>query len=114
MGGDGNGRSGGRPTTDSGLTLNLSTLLRDRLFRSGFAQFGSIVWTSPATGEQVGSISYEAHFGQESGRVRLKYSTTHLDGERHESNYWIQLETTRYRQQIDCSVSLPPHLRQKP
>jgi hypothetical protein len=31
---------------------------------------------------------------QESGRVRLKYTTTRWDGERRESDYWISLETT--------------------
>ena len=91
MGGYGSGRSGGRPTTDSGLTL---TLLRDQLFRPGCAWGGSLVWTNTTTGERIGSISYEAHLGQESGRVRLKYTTTRLDGERRESDYWIQLETT--------------------
>jgi hypothetical protein len=29
-----------------------------------------------ATGERIGSISYETHLGQESGRVRLYYTTT--------------------------------------
>jgi len=94
MGGLGSGRSGGRPTTQDGLTLSLSTLLRDRLFRSGCGQSGSITWTSTATGEQVGSVSYEAHLGQESGRVRLRYTTSRRDGERRESDYWIELVTT--------------------
>ena len=94
MGGYGSGRSGGRPTTESGLTLTLSKLLRDRLFRPGCAWGGSLVWTNTTTGEQVGSIGYEAHLGQDFGRVRLKYTTTRWDGERRESDYWIQLETT--------------------
>jgi hypothetical protein len=33
MGGYGSGRSGGRPTTESGLTMSLSKLLRDRWMR---------------------------------------------------------------------------------
>jgi len=37
MGGHGSGRSGGRPTTDNGLTLTLSKLFRDKLFRPGSA-----------------------------------------------------------------------------
>lgn len=32
--------------------------------------------------------------GQESGRVRLRYTTTRWDAERRESDYWIKLETT--------------------
>jgi hypothetical protein len=94
MGGYGSGRSGGRPTTESGLTLTLSKLFRDGLFRPGCAWGGSIVWTYTSTGERVGSIGYEAHLGPDSGRVRLKYTTTRWDGEKRESDYWIQLETT--------------------
>jgi hypothetical protein len=93
MGGYGSGRSGG-PTTESGFTLNLSKLLRDGLVRPGSFLAGSIVWTNTATGERVGSIGYEANLGQESGSARLKYTTTRWDGERRESDYWIQLETT--------------------
>ena len=93
MGGYGSGRSGGRATTDSGLTLSLSKLLRDKLFRPG-AWSGSLVWTNTTTGERVGSIGYEAHLGEESGRVRLYYTTTRWGGERHDSDYWIQLVTT--------------------
>jgi hypothetical protein len=95
MGGLGSGRSsGGRATTDSGLTLNLSKLHREGLLRPNCFQSGSITWTDTRTGEQNGSISYEAYLRQESGRVRLKYSTTQSDGERRESDYWIQLVTT--------------------
>jgi hypothetical protein len=94
MGGYGSGRSGGRATTDIGLTLSLPKLMRDRLFRPGCAWGGSLVWTNTTTGEQVGSVGYEAHLGEESGRVRLYYTTTRWGGERHESDYWIQLETT--------------------
>jgi hypothetical protein len=71
MGGYGSGRSGGRPTTDSGLTLTLSKLLRDKLFRPGSACYSSLIWTNTSTGERTGSIGYEAHLGQESDRVRL-------------------------------------------
>ena len=94
MGGCGSGRSGGPATTEDGLSLSLSKLLRDRLFRPGCAWAGSLIWTNTTTGEQVGSIGYEAHLGHESGRVRLYYTTTRWDGERRESDYWIKLATT--------------------
>ncbi len=94
MGGYGSGRTGGRPTTESGLTLTLSKLLRDKLFRPGSACYSSLIWTDTSTGERIGSIGYEAHLGPDSGRVRLKYTTTRWDGEKRESDYWIQLETT--------------------
>jgi hypothetical protein len=76
MGGLGSGRSGGRPTTDSGLTLALSKLLRDRLFRPGSFRSGSLIWTNTTTDEQVGSLGYEAHLGEDNGRVRLHFTTT--------------------------------------
>jgi hypothetical protein len=94
MGGYGSGRNGGGPTTEDGLKLTLSKLLRDQSFQPGFATSGSLVWTNTTTGERIGSISYEAHLRQESGRVRLKYTTTRRDGERHKSDYWIELTTT--------------------
>jgi hypothetical protein len=93
MGGRRSGRSAGRATTDDGLSLSLPKLLRDRLFRPGSAS-GSVVWTNTTTGERAGSIGYEAHLGQDSGRVRLKYTSTRWDGDRRESDYWIQLVTT--------------------
>jgi hypothetical protein len=52
------------------------------------------MWTDTTTGERVGSIRYEAHLGHESVRVRLNYTKTGWDGERCESDCWIQLETT--------------------
>jgi hypothetical protein len=55
MGGYGSGRSGGRATTDSGLTLTLSKLLRDQSFQPGFATSGSLVWTNTTTGERIGA-----------------------------------------------------------
>jgi hypothetical protein len=94
MGGYGSGRSGGRATTDSGITLNLSTLLRDQRFQPGCAWSGSLVWTNTSIGERICSIGYQADLGQETGRVRPHYTTTRWDGEKRESNYWIQLETT--------------------
>jgi hypothetical protein len=51
-------------------------------------------WTDARTGERIGAIGYKVHLGQESGRVRLMYTTTRGGGERHESDYWIELTTT--------------------
>jgi hypothetical protein len=94
MGGRRSGRSAGRATTDDGLSLSLLKLLRDRLFRPGPASGGSLVWTNTTTGERVGSIGYEARLGQDSGCVRLKYTSARWDGERRELDYLIQLVTT--------------------
>ena len=84
MGGYGSGRSGGRLTTENGLTLSLPKLLRDNLFQPGSVCYSSLIWTNTTTGERVGSIGYEAHLGEDSGRVRLHYTTTRWDGEKHE------------------------------
>jgi len=94
MGGYGSGRSGGRATIEDGLALSLPKLMRDGLFRPGCTGRGSIVWTNTTTGERVSSIGYEAHLGDEDGRVRLYYTTTRWGGERHGSDYWIGLTTT--------------------
>jgi hypothetical protein len=88
MGGYGSGRSGGRPTTENGLTLNLSKLMRDRSLRPGAASSGSLVWTNTTTGERVGSIGYEAHLGQESGRVRFSYTKTRCTSQPFRSSNW--------------------------
>jgi hypothetical protein len=65
MGGYNSGRHGGRPTVESGLTLD------------------------------VASIGYEAHMEGDGGHVRLHYTTTHAyTGEKHDSDYTITLEAT--------------------
>ncbi len=95
MGGYNSGRSGGQATTENGLTLSLPKLMRNRLFRPGGSTWGgSLVWTSTTTGERCGSIGYDAQLGDESGRVRLYYTTTRWGGERIASDYWVSLTTT--------------------
>lgn len=94
MGGYGSGRQGGRPTVGDGLTLDLSKLLRDRLLRPGQSYGGSIVWSYVGSGERVGSVGYQAVMGQERGQLRLYYTTTRWSGEKHASDYWVELATT--------------------
>ena len=95
MGGYNSGRHGGRPTVESGLTLDLYKLIRDQIFRPGQNWGGSIIWTRVGSGERVGSVSYQAFMGDESGRVRLYYTSTNSwTGEKHDSDYWIELATT--------------------
>jgi hypothetical protein len=95
MGGYNSGRHGGRPTVESGLTLDLYKIIRRGLFQPGQFRSGSIVWTHVGTGERVASIGYEAHMEGESGHVRLHYTTTHAyTGEKRDSDYTITLETT--------------------
>src|SRR5258708_35756255 len=104
MGGFGSGRSGGRPTTDSGLTLDLSNLMREQSFRPGATSSGSRIWTSTSTGARVASIGYEAHLGQESGRVRLKYTPTGCPDAPHPRADWIEALTGFDPDQNDGTV----------
>src|SRR5277367_2869854 len=79
---------------ESGLTLNLYKLIRQGLFRPGHC-WESIFWTRVGSGEQVGSVCYEAYMGGDCGRVRLRYTTTRAyNGEKRDSDYTIALEAT--------------------
>jgi hypothetical protein len=94
MGGYGSGRSGGRPTVESGLTLDLYRLIRQGLLVPSQSLSGSIVWTRVSTGERTASMGYEAHMSVDSGRIRLRYTTTTYGGEKRDSDYSIMLVTT--------------------
>ena len=94
MGGYNSGRHGGRPTVEDGLTLNINKLIREQTFRPGQSRSGSIVWTNSYTGERTASIGFHADLGEEHGRVRLTYTSTHpWTGEKRQSDYWITLTT---------------------
>lgn len=94
MGGFGSGRQGGRPTTDSGLVLDVGRLLRQRILRPGEARTGTILWTYVGSDQKAGSVGYEAHLCNEWGRLRLHYTTTSWGDEKHRSDYWVSLDTT--------------------
>lgn len=94
MGGYGSGRWGGRLTTNDGLTLDLPRLLKQRSLVPGLALAGSLTWTNTHTGAHVGSLGYGSDLGAERGRMRLSYTISRRDGDKHDSNYWIELETT--------------------
>ena len=95
MGGMGSGRSGGRPTVEDGLTLNLNRLIREYAFHPNQSCRGSLAWTNSATGQRVASINYQADLAEERGWVRLTYTSTHpWSGEKRHSDDWIELITT--------------------
>jgi hypothetical protein len=95
MGGPNSGRYGGRPTVESCLILDLNKLLRDRLFRPGHSDSGSLVWTRVGSGEQVGSVAYQVTLVDERGHVRLRYATTDCwTGKTRDCECWIELVTT--------------------
>ena len=69
MGGPNSGRYGGRPTVESGLTLDLNKLVRERHFRPGHSGSGMLVWTRVVSGEQVGSVAYQVTMADEPSRI---------------------------------------------
>ena len=83
--------SGRRPekvTVESGLTLDLGNLLRQRLLVSGAVAFGSIVWTTTATGRRCATIGYEAHMSDLDGAyVRLHYR---VNGAAQDYRVWLR------------------------
>jgi hypothetical protein len=94
MGGPNSGNYGGRPTVEGGLVLDLYRLIRQGTFKPGGWR-GSITWTEVYSGRETARVGYESFMGEDSGRVRLTYTTTNSwTGEKHSSDYWVQLVTT--------------------
>src|SRR4051794_33611193 len=91
MGGYNSGRSGGRATTDSGLSLGINKLKKNGLLRTGQ---GSLIWSNTYTGERVADVGYEAHVDAKGGWLRLRYTSMLWDGEQRASDYCITLVTT--------------------
>jgi hypothetical protein len=95
MGGTGSGNYGGKPTVEAALKLDLHRLIRNGSLRPGARVTGSLTWTDTYSGKQTASIGYEATMGEESGWVRLRYTTTnHWNGEKIHHDYTVQLATT--------------------
>ncbi|GGE24800.1 hypothetical protein GCM10011390_50270 [Aureimonas endophytica] len=92
MGGMGSGRSGGRPTVQSGLTLDVSKLLRDRCFQPGRSTKGRLQWTYSHSDASLAQMAYVSVMGEERGRAILFYSTT---------DYW-----TGEPRNVECAVDL--------
>jgi hypothetical protein len=90
MGGFGSGRQNGKPTVESGLTLDINRLLRCRNILPGRHVIGSLVWTNTRTGKQVASIGYEASLVKpRAAWVRLFYSANNMP-----RDYQVRLEMT--------------------
>ncbi len=81
MGGYGSGRSGGRPTVEDGLTVNLPLMLRKGWMRDGATGAGSLTWSR--NGEQFSAIGYS-------------YSLADPN------DAWLKLTYTRTRQSDGC------------
>ncbi len=95
MGGTGSCNSGGRPTIEAALKLDLYHLIRTGSFRPGATVTGSLAWTNTDTGEQRPSIGYRVHMGEERGWARLTYTTTNgWTGQQTQHDYTVELTTT--------------------
>lgn len=90
MGGYGSGRSTGMPTVESGFTLDLGRLIRQRNVRPGKHVAGILTWTRTRTREKVAAIGYEARLTDDGPRwIRLHYSVNSVP-----MDYKIYLQTT--------------------
>ncbi len=93
MGGSGSGRHWGcgRATVEDGLSLDINKLIRNGNIRPGGWCSGTLRWTRVASGEEVGSIGYEADLtAQDQAWVRLHYRVNDEP-----QDYRVTLETTR-------------------
>jgi hypothetical protein len=94
MGGFGSGRSGGRPTVEDSLTLDLPRLFKTGWLKPNASIYGTLGWTRASTGEKTASVGFEAQLGDESGYVRLHWtSTDRWSGEKRQCENRIVLTT---------------------
>ena len=95
MGGYGSGRSGGRPTVESGLTLNLPRLFKTGWLKPGAWTSGVLRWSIVGTGEETASMGFEARLGEGEGYIRLHWtSTNRWSGEKRQCENHITLTTS--------------------
>ena len=94
MGGYGSGRSGGRPTVESGLTLDLRRLFKMGWLKPGAPAYGVLRWTTVNTGEETASMGFQSHLGEDNGYVQLHWtSTNRWTGETRQCENRITLTT---------------------
>ncbi len=96
MGGYGSGRTGGRPTVEDGLTVDLPLMLRKGWLRDGSAStFGSLTWSR--NGDPFANIGYSYSLTDpDDAWLRLTYTRT-----RHGE------EPTKVEQHIQLTATLP-------
>jgi hypothetical protein len=94
MGGYGSGRSGGRPTVEDSLSLNLPRLFKTGWLKQGAWISGTLRWSIVGTREETASIGFEAHLGEKDGHVHLHWtSTNRWSGEKRQCENRIELTT---------------------
>jgi hypothetical protein len=94
VGGYGSGRSGGRPTVESSLTLDLQRLFKTGWLKADARILGLLHWTLASTGEETASIGFESDLGEQIGYVQLRWtSTNQRSGEKRQCANHITLTT---------------------
>jgi hypothetical protein len=116
MGGYGSGRSGGRPTVESSLTLDLQRLFKTGWLKAGSRTLGLLKWTLVSTGEETAAIGFESDLGEEIGHVQLRWtSTNQRSGEKRQRENRITLTTRPQTFRWPALVfHLPAHGRKGP
>jgi hypothetical protein len=99
MGGYGSGRSGGRPTVEDSLTLDLRRLFKGGCLRVGSWTSSTLRWTVVSTGEETASMGFQSHLGEDNGYVRLHWTST---------NRWTG-ETRQCADRIALTTKLQPY-----
>src|ERR1700730_7834802 len=93
-GGYGSGRSGGRPTVEDSLSLNLPRFFMMGWLKPGAWTSGTLRWTIVGIGKETASIGFEARLGEEEGHVRLHWtSANRWSGEKRQCENRIELTT---------------------
>jgi hypothetical protein len=83
---------GGRPTAEGSLTLDLYKLMRDGMCAPRKYGRGELHWST--NGIRTGSMGFESALGDDRGFIRLRYTSTLWNGEKHASDYRIELTAT--------------------
>jgi hypothetical protein len=96
MGGSGSGRWGWhdkKATVEESLVLSAGKLARDGVIAQA-AGAGALRWTNTVTGEQTASAGYSREVRGDRVMLRLRYTVTRRDGEKHDVEEPIWLQTT--------------------
>jgi len=72
----GSGKSGGRPTVGSSLTLDLQRLFKMGWLKPGAPACGTLRWTRVDTGREIASIGFLSDLSEENGYVQLHWTST--------------------------------------
>jgi hypothetical protein len=96
MGGSGSGRwcwHDKKTTVEECLILSSGKLARDGIIAPSPGS-GRLWWTSTATGERTASLGYNREVDSDLVVLRLRYTVTRRDGEKHDVDEAIWLQTT--------------------